>query len=61
MNGSRNTDYVLPAVRMTGSDTSNRLQQILPPRPTGVKRDEPVFAPFQPGIPAGVRTQGDTR
>jgi len=58
MNGSRNTDYFLPAVRMTGSDTGNRIQQILPPCPAGVKRDEPVFPPFGPGIPAG--THRDT-
>jgi len=60
MNGSRNTDYILPAVRMTGSDTSNRIQQRVPPRPAGVKRDEPVFPPFRPGTPAGTCTHRDT-
>jgi hypothetical protein len=58
MNGSRNTDYLLPAIRMTGSGTSNGIQQRAPPRPAGVKRIEPVFPPFRPGTPAG--THRDT-
>jgi len=59
MNGSRNTDYVLPAVCMTGSDSSNRIPQRVPPRPAGVHRDEPVFPPFRPGTPAGTCTHRD--
>jgi len=59
MNGSRNTDYVLPAARMTGSATGNRIPQRVPPRPAGVQRDEPVFPPFRPGTPAGTCTHRD--
>ena len=60
MNGNRNTDYVPPTVRMTGSDSINRIQQRVPPRPAGVQRDDPVFPPFRPGILAGACTHRDT-
>jgi hypothetical protein len=60
INGSRNTDYVLPAVLMTGSDTSNRIQQRVPPRPAGVMHDEHVSPLFRPGIPAGTCTHRDS-
>jgi len=59
MNGSRNTDYLLHAVLITGSDTSNGIQQRVPPRPAGVKRDEPVSPPFRHRTPTG--THRDTR
>ena len=60
INGSRNTDYLLPAVRMTGSGTGNRIPQRVPPRPAGVQHDEPVFPPFRLGIPAGTCSNRDT-
>ena len=58
MNGSRNTDYLLSAVRMTGTGTTNRIQKGVPTRPAGVKRDDPLSPPFWPGTPAG--THRDT-
>jgi hypothetical protein len=60
LNGNGNTDYILPAVRMTSSDTGNQVKQRLPPRPAGVQRNEPVFPPFKPGTPAETCTHRDT-